>query len=121
MHSNSMHQEAIIAVSRSFQTCLACVADVDATGQNKIPTVGKFLQNLDRDKKGKSAVPKSTSFVTGALTTADRDARIDQELKQSKVTQSADSGDAVPHTATSTVKGAKPVTDPVTGRTVEVK
>ena len=49
-----------------------------------------------------------------------RDARIDQEKPQQKSAKRGVDGDATPHTPTSRVKGAKPVTDPVTGNTVEV-
>ena len=71
------------------------------SGQNKIPTVNKFLQNLDRNKK-------------------QRDAQIDEELRQQKPASGTKGSDAVPHAQTSTIKGAKSVTDPVTGNQVEI-
>ena len=86
-------------------------------GQNKIPTINKFLQNLDKDKKG-AALAQSSRLAK--LTALARDARIDQELRQRKAPHGDGAGDAVPHSPTSSVKGAKSVTDPVTGRQVEV-
>ena len=40
-------------------------ANAGTTGQNKIPTVGKFLQNLDRDKKG---TPGPDPYASGRET-----------------------------------------------------
>ena len=71
------------------------------SGKNKIPTVDKFIQSLDKDKK-------------------DRDARIDAELAQRQDAAGA-GGDAVPHTPQKPIKGEKKVTDPVTGSEVEVR
>ena len=70
------------------------------SGKNKIPTVDKFIQSLDKDKKN-------------------RDAQIDAELSQRQNAAGA-GGDAVPHTPQKPIKGEKKVTDPVTGSEVEV-
>ena len=69
-------------------------------GRNKIPTVDKFLQSLDRDK-------------------AERDRKIDEEIKG----RPAGAGDAVPHTPEKPDKSGtlKTVTDPTTGHLVQVR
>ena len=66
------------------------------SGHNKIPTINKFLAALDIDKK-------------------DRDARIDAQAKGATM-----GTDAVAHqNSTSSRKGEKQVTDPVTGTKIE--
>lgn len=50
-----------------------------------------------------------------------RDAKIDEETAQRKSPGKGNRGtDVQPHATTSAGKGGKPVTDPVTGKTVEV-
>ncbi|MCJ1313286.1 hypothetical protein MMC25_006963 [Agyrium rufum] len=68
------------------------------SGQNKVPTISKFLANLDKDKK-------------------DRDAQI-EESKKNKVS----GGDAVPHhNEKPNTSGRKTVTDPTTENQVQIE
>jgi hypothetical protein len=71
------------------------------SGTNKIPTINKFIESLDRDKKH-------------------RDAEIDQ---QKNIAKQEKNGTAVtPHqNALPTKKGQKTVTDPVTGKEVVIE
>ncbi|KAI9733708.1 MAG: hypothetical protein M1834_003313 [Cirrosporium novae-zelandiae] len=66
------------------------------SAQNPVPTVKKFLDNLDKDKK-------------------ERDKQIEGQVTVS--------GEAVPHTPTKTTKtrSRKTVTDPVTGKNVDIE
>ena len=70
------------------------------SGRNKIPTVGQFMERLDKDKK-------------------DRDREIDQQNKQRQQVGS----DVEPHQneAKKDTSGHKTVTDPVTGRQVQIE
>ncbi|KAI9707841.1 MAG: hypothetical protein M1820_004446 [Bogoriella megaspora] len=71
---------------------------------NPIPTINKFIENLDREKK-------------------ERDKAIDAEKKEQKRRQKyGESGDATPHQETPHVKAnQKEVTDPVTGNKVVIE
>lgn len=73
------------------------------SGKNKIPTVGKFLESLDKDKK-------------------QRDQQIDQQNRPTKHAPN-DSSDAKPHVEQKAgIKGTqKEVTDPTTGRQVIIE
>src|ERR1700761_5057702 len=72
------------------------------SGANPVPTINKFLENLDRDKK-------------------ERDREIDEQKKLASQPQE-DAGDAVPHkTAPKAKSGQKSVTDPVTGNVVVIE
>lgn len=62
---------------------------------NKIPTIGKFLENLDRGKK-------------------DRDAQIDQSAQ-------ANGGGTSAHKPTPKGKNQRNATDPVTGKEVVIE
>ncbi|KAF1991392.1 hypothetical protein K402DRAFT_400138 [Aulographum hederae CBS 113979] len=73
------------------------------SGRNKIPTVEKFIQSLDKDKK-------------------ERDRQIDEQQRQGKQPQPNKKSDAVEHEEQPTsIEGTeKEVTDPVTGKTVTI-
>jgi hypothetical protein len=72
------------------------------SGKNKIPTVDKFLSSLDKDKKA-------------------RDAEIDAAARQKQADRAGKGGaEAVPHQPSPPQKGGKQVTDPVTGKEIEV-
>jgi hypothetical protein len=68
------------------------------SGANPVPTVKKFIENLDKDKK-------------------ERDRKLDEQAAASK------SGDAVPHKPTKMgVEGTQQtVTDPTTGKQVVIE
>jgi hypothetical protein len=70
------------------------------SGANPVPTISKFIESLDRDKKN-------------------RDAQIDSQGAPTNET----GGDAVPHTASPKPKSStqKTVTDPVTGNNVVIE
>lgn len=77
------------------------------SGTNKIPTIHKFLENLDRDKKH-------------------RDAEIDEQKsiaeQEKNDTTAATSFGVTPHkNALPQKKGQKTVTDPVTGKDVVIE
>ncbi|KAE9985502.1 hypothetical protein BLS_007561 [Venturia inaequalis] len=77
------------------------------SGTNKIPTIHKFLENLDRDKKH-------------------RDAEIDEQKsiaeQEKNTTTTATSFGVTPHkNALPQKKGQKTVTDPVTGKDVVIE
>jgi hypothetical protein len=69
------------------------------SGRNPVPTVKKFIENLDKDK-------------------ADRDRKLDEQNATAKKT-----GEAVPHKAPKAgIEGTqKTVTDPTTGREVVIE
>ena len=67
---------------------------------NKIPTISKFLETLDRDKKH-------------------RDAAIDQELSQNKAASRNDT-DVLAHKKEKAPESGKTVTDPTTGNQVKI-
>lgn len=71
------------------------------SGANPIPTIQKFVESLDRDKK-------------------DRDRRIDEERKRQKLQTQ---GEVTPHTNADTriPKSAQTVTDPTTGHEVVIE
>lgn len=73
------------------------------SGHNPVPTVKKFLENLDKDK-------------------AERDRKLDEEYA-AKQKQTASATDAVPHKPQKRgVKGTqKTVTDPTTGKEVVIE
>ncbi|KAF2190610.1 hypothetical protein K469DRAFT_721518 [Zopfia rhizophila CBS 207.26] len=73
------------------------------SGANPVPTVKKFLDNLDKDKK-------------------ERDRKLDEELAAQKK-KTAKSGEAVPHKPQKLgIKGTqKKVTDPTTGKEVVIE
>lgn len=69
------------------------------SGSNRIPNIKQFMERLDREKK-------------------DRDAQIDSDLKKNKK-----GGEAIDHKTTGGQKQGKNrrvVTDPVTGKQVEI-
>ncbi|OKL59777.1 hypothetical protein UA08_04745 [Talaromyces atroroseus] len=69
---------------------------------NPIPTINKFVENLDKEKK-------------------ERDKRIDEELKH-KEEDARKEGKPVDHTAVDVpTKSTRKVTDPVTGRDIEIE
>lgn len=75
------------------------------SGDNKVPTISKFLQSLDKDK-------------------AERDKKLDEEARAAKSGKNAPQyGDAKPHEATlAGIKGTqKKVTDPTTGKEVTIE
>lgn len=76
------------------------------SGSNKIPTINKFLENLDRDKKHRDAeIEKQKSIA---------------EHEKSGSTTS--SPEVTPHkNALPQKKGQKTVTDPVTGKEVTIE
>jgi len=72
------------------------------SGSNKVPTINKFLESLDRDKKS-------------------RDKEIDEQ-KRIAAQQKTNGGDVVPHqNAPTAKKGQQTVTDPVTGKEVVIE
>lgn len=72
------------------------------SGRNPVPTVKKFMQNLDKDK-------------------ADRDRALDEEEKQRKHQDRHNKhGEAVPHEPQKRKATGKEVTDPVTGNKVQI-
>jgi hypothetical protein len=72
------------------------------SGSNKVPTINKFLENLDRDKKN-------------------RDKEIDEQKNIASQQKNGDTG-IVPHqNAPKAKKGQKTVTDPVTGKEVVIE
>ena len=74
------------------------------SGANPVPTVKKFIENLDKDKR-------------------ERDRKLDEEATAQRQTAQQTGGDAVPHKPTKGgVKGTqKKVTDPTTGREVVIE
>lgn len=75
------------------------------SGTNPIPNIQKFVENLDRDKK-------------------DRDRKIDEDAKARKAQGLPKEGEVQDHKnqATKGVPGSrKTVTDPVTGREVQIE
>lgn len=68
------------------------------SGSNPIPNIKEFVENLDKDKKG-------------------RDKRIDEEKKLHKLQHE---GEATPHTAAPKQTDGKTVTDPTTGKQVVI-
>jgi hypothetical protein len=76
------------------------------SGANPVPTVKKFIENLDKDKK-------------------ERDRKLDEEMQAQKKQQGAGvkAGDAVPHKAEKMgiPETAKTVTDPTTGNQVVIE
>jgi len=76
------------------------------SGANPIPNIQKFVQSLDRDKK-------------------ERDAKIEADMKQSKASgQPIGGSEAIDHIQDSKAGASgtkKNVTDPVTGREVEIE
>ena len=73
------------------------------SGKNPVPTVKKFIENLDKDK-------------------AERDRKLDEQAKERK-NQSATTGEAVPHKPQKAgLEGTqKVVTDPTTGNEVTIE
>jgi len=69
------------------------------SGQNKIPSINQFIQNLDKDK-------------------ADRDKQIDSGGQQKQV--NIKNQDALPHKNQERMKDLKEVSDPVTGGQVMI-
>ena len=75
------------------------------SGTNKIPTINKFIESLDRDKKN-------------------RDAEIDQQkdIARQERDGTATTAPVTPHkNALPQKKGQKIVTDPVTGKEVVIE
>lgn len=74
------------------------------SGRNPVPTVKKFMENLDKDK-------------------AERDRVLDEEEKQKKHLERHNKhGEAVPHQNKKPSKpSGKEVTDPVTGNKVRIE
>lgn len=73
------------------------------SGANPVPTVKKFIENLDRDKK-------------------DRDREIEQREKARKQDPNGTQGDAQPHKEIPHAKDhQKVVTDPTTGHQVAIE
>jgi hypothetical protein len=72
------------------------------SASNPIPTIQKFVENLDKDKK-------------------DRDQKIDEEIRR-KQEASQKSGEPVNHEALQQKKkNSRQVTDPVTGREIDIE
>jgi hypothetical protein len=74
------------------------------SGTNPIPNIQRFVESLDKDKRG-------------------RDAKVEEQMK-ARAAQGKDGGDAVDHKSGQPigVKGTrKTVTDPITGREVEIE
>jgi hypothetical protein len=69
---------------------------------NPIPTIHKFVENLDKDKK-------------------DRDQRIDDELKRRKQNAREQGQSFDQEAADVQEKGTRQVTDPVTGKEIEIE
>lgn len=69
------------------------------SGQNKIPTINQFIQNLDKDK-------------------AERDKGIDSGSQQTPT--NVKNQDAMPHKNQERMKDLKEVSDPVTGGQVKI-
>jgi hypothetical protein len=74
------------------------------SGANPVPTVKKFIENLDKDKK-------------------ERDRKLDEAAAANKTGRANGSGDAVPHKPTKMgVEGTQQtVTDPTTGKQVVIE
>lgn len=70
------------------------------SGRNKIPTIGQFIDNLDRDKK-----ERDQQIATGNST------QQDVNVKHQ---------DVMPHKNQERIKDAKSVSDPVTGGQVMI-
>ena len=69
---------------------------------NPIPTIHKFVETLDKDKR-------------------DRDQRIDEEIKR-RQQEAQDRGESFDHEAARLEKkGTRRVTDPVTGKEIEIE
>lgn len=74
------------------------------SGRNPVPTVKKFIENLDRDK-------------------AERDRKLDEQQAAAAKANGNGDGEAIPHRSQKMgISGtAKTVTDPTTGREVVIE
>lgn len=71
------------------------------SGHNKIPTIGQFIENLDKDKK-------------------ERDKQIADGTAPQQQDVSIKNQDVMPHKNQERIKNAKSVSDPVTGGQVMI-
>lgn len=71
------------------------------SGQNKIPTIGQFIDNLDRDKK-------------------QRDQQVASGTHQQQQDVHVKNQEVMPHKNQERIKNAKAVSDPVTGGQVMI-
>lgn len=79
------------------------------SGTNKIPTIHKFLENLDRDKKHRDAEIEEQKGIA-------------EQEKNDTTTAAATISGVTPHqNALPQKEGQKTVTDPVTGKDVVIE
>ena len=85
------------------------------SGQNKIPTINQFLENLDRDKKDRDAQVDAQSKTAGSAETTPQKSG----LFSKKQTGGEEVADHV--NRPSKTKNGKTVTDPTTGKQVIIE